>query len=103
MNTLKFNLMICSALLSLGMNMTRAAEQDAAPAPAARAEVLADLEIWRESGLALAQSGDAFDPQTPFYRESLARYQAMRTSPQFAERVDRIARQRGETGQVAQQ
>ena len=62
-----------------------------------RAEVLADLEIWRRSGLADLQRGEA-SPNTfsPQYREAHARYLAMRSSPEFAARVQSIARERGE-------
>lgn len=54
-----------------------------------RAEVRADTEIWKESGLAaLDMAGEKTpDPTTPEYRAAKARYEALRQSPQFAERV----------------
>ena len=62
-----------------------------------RAEVLADLEIWRRSGLAGLQRGEASpDTFSPQYREAHARYVAMRSSPEFAALVQSIARDRGE-------
>ena len=54
-----------------------------------RAEVRADVEIWRESGLAnLDMAGEITpDPTSPQYRAAKARYEALRQSPQFVERV----------------
>jgi hypothetical protein len=54
-----------------------------------RAEVRADTEIWKESGLAaLDMAGEKTpDPTTQEYRAAKARYEALRQSPQFAERV----------------
>ena len=62
----------------------------------AREEVLADLEIWRESGLSALESGEAGpDVLSTEYRRAAAKYAALRSSPQFDERVEQIARQRG--------
>ena len=63
-----------------------------------RAEVLADVEIWRKSGLDEFERSDEgrysdFDPR---YLAAKAKYQELRSSPQFAERVQQIARKRGE-------
>ena len=63
-----------------------------------RAEVLADLQIWRESGLAaLEEVGDgnsAFND--PRWAAAQARYQQLRASPAYAELVQKFARQRGQ-------
>jgi hypothetical protein len=69
----------------------------APPVQLSRAEVLADLQVWRESGLALL----AADPgQAPFtgsdYQQARTRYERMRASPGFAELVNTIARRKGE-------
>lgn len=79
-------------------------ERDGAPiarSTLARSEVLADLEAWQRSGLAAAEQGEATDTSSPRYRSALARYQAMRDPAAFADRVARIARERGETLLVA--
>ena len=62
-----------------------------------RAEVLADVEIWRRSGLAALDGREAV-PNTSSnqYREASARYQAMKASSQFAALVQSIASERGE-------
>ena len=62
-----------------------------------RAEVLADLQIWRESGLeALEGIGEGqnnyFDPR---YRAAQAKYEELRASPRYAELVEKFSRQRG--------
>jgi hypothetical protein len=62
-----------------------------------RAEVLADLQIWRESGLAALSRGEAgYNVFTLAYRQAQARYRALRASPRYAELVQRIAQERGE-------
>lgn len=63
-----------------------------------RAEVLADLQLWRESGLASLNRGETgYDALSPAYREAHARYTALRASPRYAELVQSYARQRGES------
>jgi hypothetical protein len=76
--------------------------QEATPTPEStatmsRAEVLADLEIWREAGLAAFDGGEAVDVTSRAYRAAQASYVALRSSPTFAERVARIVRQRSES------
>jgi hypothetical protein len=67
-----------------------------------RAEVLADLEIWRRSGMAALDRGEAgFNAVGAEYRQAHARYAAMRSSPQFAELVQSYARKRGEVDLIA--
>ena len=67
-----------------------------------RAEVIADLQIWREAGLADLYRGEASpNYESPAYRQAYARYVAVRSSPQFALRVQDIARARGESVTVA--
>jgi hypothetical protein len=101
--TFKPHLLLCSALLSLGMNIAQADEAPALPS-ISRAEVLADLEIWRESGAASAQgNGESADPEAPAFRQAIARYHTLRAAPDFAVRVERIARQRGERAVLAKQ
>jgi hypothetical protein len=104
MNTsIKAHLLLCSALLSFGMNIAQADEAPALPSMS-RAEVLADLEIWRESGAASAQGrGESADTETLAFRQAVGRYHALRAAPEFADRVERIARQRGERAVVASQ
>ena len=74
------------------------AESDA---PKTRAEVLAELEIWRESGLADLENGEAELAYTPRHDAALARYAALRAAPSFMPRVHRIAQRRGERVLVA--
>lgn len=61
-----------------------------------RAEVIADLQVYRESGLAAIESQDNVDRSSAAYEAARARYAALRSSPAFAARVDDVARQRGE-------
>lgn|GEM_PF-5585563 len=68
----------------------------AASAPVSRAEVLADLEVYRQSGLAALDSRDAPDVYGADYQQAQARYKALRSSPTFAMAVARIAHERGD-------
>jgi hypothetical protein len=59
-----------------------------------RAEVTADLLIWRASGLYdLHNQGEhSVDTNTREYAQVMARYSYMRASPQFAELVSQVNR-----------
>ena len=59
-----------------------------------RAELIADVMIWRASGLAeLHNQGErAVDPISLEYARVSARYNHMRASPQFAVLVDQVSR-----------
>jgi hypothetical protein len=61
-----------------------------------RAEVLADLQLWTESGLAALTRGETYDAFSPAYRLAEARYRTLRSSPRYAELVQQIAERRGE-------
>jgi len=58
-----------------------------------RAEVLADLQIWRESGLAALEGvGEGKYTQTdPQWYAAQARYEQLRSSPHYAELVQKFA------------
>jgi len=61
-----------------------------------REEVLAELQIWRESGLEELERGEVgADVNSAQYRSAAAKYAQLRTSPEFEQRVEQIARQRG--------
>ena len=63
----------------------------AASQPLSRAEVMADLHIWRLSGMQAARYfSDYHDERNPQYQAALARYQAMRSSPDFAVLVEKL-------------
>ncbi|MGA0610832.1 DUF4148 domain-containing protein [Caldimonas sp. KR1-144] len=64
-----------------------------------RAEVIADLEIYRASGLAELESRDSVDFPGDRYAQARQRYLALRHSPSFDSRVVEIARMRGEAPQ----
>jgi hypothetical protein len=52
-----------------------------------RAEVQADLEIWRKSGLAELDRLEVPPLSTREYQDAVARYEALRRAPEFAARV----------------
>lgn len=66
------------------------------PKSVSRAEVIADLEIYRRSGLAELDSSESPDLFGSAYLHAQARYMALRASPEFRTLVARIARERGE-------
>ena len=60
-----------------------------------RAEVLADLQIWRESGLAaLEMVGEGYHHSQldAHYLAAQAKYEELRASPRFAELVQKFSR-----------
>ena len=70
--------------------------------PLSRAQVLADLQIWRQSGMAAFTDGESsVDANSAAYRGAQARYVSLRASSEFAQLVARIARERGDEVQVS--
>lgn len=95
-------LCVCTAALAQDVGGASPADAPAPTSTMSRAEVLADLQVWRESGLAELQAGESGpDVYSARYRSAEARYAAMRAAPAFAALVDRIARERGERLQIA--
>jgi hypothetical protein len=60
-----------------------------------RAEVLADLEIYRESGLAAVDRTEDFALNATQRTQAEARYAALKSSPKYAELVQRFAAKEG--------
>ena len=104
-----FKFIACLAIPAFGCSAALANEAygdsppDARPASTlTRAEVLADLQVWRESGLTALDFGEAgVDAFSADYRNATDRYAALRNAPEFAVRVARIARERGEVVDLA--
>lgn len=77
--------------------------QDATPqAPTtgqlSRAEVIADLNLWKRVGLqAYTNRGDSYEFFNPAYERALAEYQRLRNGPEYLAEVRRVANERGET------
>ena len=108
MNARKTVSLAAALLLGASLGAASAADSNSpadmpvATVPLTRAEVLADLEIWRLSGMAGLGNGDAdADPGSPQIASALAKYHQMLESPEFAQRVMRIARRRGEAVELA--
>jgi Domain of unknown function (DUF4148) len=99
--------LIAALALPVALGTAAWANEDSAlglPAPTSnlsRAEVLADLQIWRDAGLAELQDGEQSAVGTPRHDAALARYATLRSSPDFAALVQRIALQRGEKVLIA--
>ena len=89
--------------LASGVVQIAVAADAAAPAdvPLSRAEVIADFQVWRESGMEAISNGDEPAIFHPAYAQVHARYLAMRESPAFAQLVRRIAERRGERLTIA--
>jgi hypothetical protein len=74
----------------------------ALPDPRPRAEVQAERQIWRESGLAaLEHSPEHIDYFSPKYLRAKDRYAQLRDSPYFDSLVHRYAEGRGGHDKVA--
>lgn len=74
----------------------RVIEPTSAPFSKSRAEVLADLEIYRVSGLAELESHDGVDRLSPRYLHARRLYNGLRNSSNFDRLVQNIAQKRGE-------
>lgn len=61
------------------------------PSQKSRAEVLADLEIYRESGLALVDRTEDMSENTARRQQAQARYDQLRQSPAYAALVQKFA------------
>lgn len=70
-------------------------------APLSRAEVIADLQIYRRSGLAALEVSESPEIFSKAHDEARNRYLAMRNSAEFKQLVARIASDRGETQATA--
>jgi len=105
MNALKTTSLLVATLCSAYVTAASAGDTDpvfATTSQLTRAEVLADLEVWQLAGMPAFTRGDTdIDPSSAEYMAAQARYQQMAHSPDFAQRVIRIARQRGERVDVA--
>jgi hypothetical protein len=55
-----------------------------------RAEVMAEAQLWRESGLAQLDAGEAPDRDSAAYRSAQAKYESLRASPYYAALVQRF-------------
>ena len=66
------------------------ATEPAATALRSRAEVQADLEIWKLSGLADLELRDSPNVFSERYRQASERYAVLRSSPQFVARVQSL-------------
>lgn len=90
---MKFLTVVSSICIALVVDAV--AQTPQATGAKSRAEVRADIEIWKESGLAaLDMYGEITpDPSSPQYRAAKARYEALRQSPQFMERVRKYEQQ----------
>ena len=102
MTALKTTSLLVATLCSAYVTAASAADAAAAAAPLTRAEVLADLEVWQLAGMpGLARGDGDIDLHIAEYMAAHTRYQQMVQSPDFAQRVTRIARKRGERVDVA--
>ena len=89
--------LIASALIALSTAAVPAFAQSYShldpitPSQKSRAEVLADLEIYRESGLAVVDRTEDFALNAGQRAQAEARYAALKASPKYAELVQRFA------------
>lgn len=96
------NTKLIIALLTTGLAAGAAVAHDiddgagVSARPLTRAEVIADLEIYVQSGLRDLDMQDGSRFGGPDEAAARARYEALRRAPAFAARVQEIARQRGE-------
>ena len=100
---MKLHSLIVLAALASGLSTAFAEEQafDSSKivSTKSRAEVIADLEIYRASGLDDLEKRDGVEFWSDRYAQAQQRYQTLRQSPSFASRVVEIARMRGEAPQ----
>ncbi|MBV8604930.1 MAG: DUF4148 domain-containing protein [Pelomonas sp.] len=68
-----------------------------------RAEVQADLEIYRESGLLDLDRGESVDTESPRYQAALKRYNERRASTQYVALLHSFEAKNGEKVAAAKQ
>lgn len=90
-------LVLAAALFSTGAALAQTVE----PRVPSRAEALADLEIYEKSGLRAIEQDDLLQIRGARYEAALARYNAMRQSPEFAARVAALSQRRGDAPATA--
>ena len=61
-----------------------------------RAEVIADLRLWLRAGLDQYADSAVRDALEHSYKQALARYEALRQGPAYAEELARASRELGE-------
>lgn len=67
---------------------------EAKTGPLSRAEVVADLRLWRRLGLDSYATHASYSVNLPLYDLALARYQALRSGPAFAAEVAEVLKGR---------
>ena len=80
--------LLASAALAVAASASFAQQLPEGPA-LTRAEVLADLELYRESGLAQLDDSPIVTSFTAEYQRAQRRYRELRASPRYAELVRR--------------
>jgi len=89
--------LIASALIALSTAAVPAFAQSYShldpitPSQKSRAEVLADLQIYRESGLAAVDRTEDFDLNPGQRAKAAARYAELKASPKYAQLVQQFA------------
>ena len=86
-----------ASLAAAGTVLAQGATPQAAPTGLTRAEVIADLNLWKRAGLHTYQSGESQEMFNPAYERALAEYQRLRSGPEYLAEVRRVAGERGET------
>lgn len=85
--------LLASAALASGAAMANDnphAQPVNTPSQVSRAEVLADLEIYRESGLAAVEQTETYGYDVQRRSQAQAKYEQLRRSPYYAKLVQRF-------------
>jgi hypothetical protein len=68
----------------------------AADRPLTRAEVVADFKLWTQAGVDQYNELPLRDALAPRYLQALARYEALRRGPAFAQELARVVAQQAQ-------
>lgn len=82
------------AVAALGfatLTQTAQAQTQSGQRSLTRAEVNADLALWRRAGLEGLATNDGFDLDNPEYQQRLSTYQRWRAGPEFQAQVQRLS------------
>ena len=79
-----------TAFAAASLPVTVSAEAPTRAPGLSRAEVLADLRVWRASGMEVFSRSDSYDWTSAEYEKAYARYLAIRSSDEFKVLVQRI-------------
>lgn len=90
---LSFLALSLAAAVAMPARAEQASPADAAAKPLSRAEVIADLNLWRQAGVERYAELVTYELEVDAYERAWHAYQRLRSSPAFAAEVAKVLAQ----------